>query len=307
MSQPAPVPAPSPQAEPTVAVLPLEKCPSCGEEVRGRYCSGCGQSHADVRVPFWKWLGDYLTDTFHLESNLARSAGMMLRRPGGLTVAYLEGQRSLYVRPFRLYLTASFLYFLALTVIHPEGLFEVRSRVDAPGEVVVTVGPSLAELDTGPQAPAPRPLLHEDSEFKRRLNRIAMSGSAGKEQAFQAITQSLPKAMFVLVPVFALLLHLLYRKTGRFYAEHFVFTLHFHAFAFLAAAAGIVAGLALGPKRLPVMQPLILGYLFLSLRRVYGQSLMRTAFKTAVLYGGYGLMLLLTVTGVALGSLYFAD
>ena len=38
------------------------------------------------------------------------------------------------------------------------------------------------------------------------------------------------------VPVFALLLHVLYRKSGRFYAEHFLFALHFHAFAFLALA-----------------------------------------------------------------------
>ncbi|MFL5354026.1 DUF3667 domain-containing protein [Archangium sp.] len=37
--------------------------------------------------------------------------------PTSHVLEYLGGRRSAYVRPFRLYLTASFLYFLALSVL----------------------------------------------------------------------------------------------------------------------------------------------------------------------------------------------
>jgi len=38
---------------------------------------------------------------------------------------------------------------------------------------------------------------------------------------------------FVLLKIFALLLNLLYARRKRYYAEHFVFALHVHAFVFL--------------------------------------------------------------------------
>jgi hypothetical protein len=40
--------------------------------------------------------------------------------------------------------------------------------------------------------------------------------------------------MFLLLPAFALLLAVLFR--GRFYSEHFLFSVHLHAFAFLVLA-----------------------------------------------------------------------
>ena len=42
-----------------------------------------------------------------------------------------------------------------------------------------------------------------------------------------------PHMVFVLLPVFALLLKLLYIRRRRYYAEHFVFALHVHAFMFV--------------------------------------------------------------------------
>lgn len=290
-----------------MAVLAVERCPSCGEPVRGRFCPACGQSHADMRVPFGKWLRDYIDDTFHLDSNLARSLALLVRRPGALTLAYLEGRRSVYVRPFRLYLTASFLYFLSLSVLPaPRDFLEVKAGPEASGGVSISVGQSMADLsmDEAPAAPAPK--LHEDTEFKRRLNRFLARGPvAAREQVLHSLTRTMPKALFVLVPVFALLLRLLYRKTGRFYAEHFLFALHFHAFAFLALALGLAVTVVLGVGRIPVVQPFLVGYLFLALRRVHGEGRLRTGFKTAALYGGYGLLLMLTVLGTTLASIYF--
>ena len=48
-------------------------------------------------------------------------------------------------------------------------------------------------------------------------------------------------AFFLFVPVTALILKLLYRKRW-YYADHLVFTLYFHTFAFLTLAALFLLG-----------------------------------------------------------------
>jgi hypothetical protein len=282
----------------------VSQCPSCGEEVRGRYCPQCGQSHAEVRVPFGKWLRDYIDDTFHLDSKLVRSLAMLVRQPGALTLAYIEGQRSAYVRPFRLYLAASFLYFLVLSLAPARSVIEVRVTSDT-----VSVKRSVEDAAQGGTAsPRPRPdvpLLKEDSHFKRQLNRFVEKGpQAVRDQVRSGIARTMPKAMFVLVPVFALLLKLLFRRAGRFYAEHFLFALHFHAFAFFVLA--FFLALPLGDMSW-LTQVLIAGYLFLALRRVYGQPRLRTALKVGLLWGGYGFILLASIVGGLMVSLYFAE
>ena len=42
-----------------------------------------------------------------------------------------------------------------------------------------------------------------------------------------------PRLFFLLLPLFALFLYLLFRKPGRFYLMHFIFSVHFHSFVLL--------------------------------------------------------------------------
>lgn len=52
----------------------------------------------------------------------------------------------------------------------------------------------------------------------------------------RAVTASYPKAMFVLLPLFALLTNLAYRRTAPRYPAHLYFALHEHAAGFGALA-----------------------------------------------------------------------
>jgi hypothetical protein len=52
--------------------------------------------------------------------------------------------------------------------------------------------------------------------------------------ANRAIVHNFPRVMFVLMPGFGLLTWVLYRKARPFYAAHLYYSIHFHAFAFLA-------------------------------------------------------------------------
>ena len=123
-----------------------------------------------------------------------------------------------------------------------------------------------------------------------------------------AFYSALPTALFVLVPVFALLLKILYAYQRRLYMEHLVAALHGHAFVcamllvlmamtstesllgsppWLAAPMGWLEWLAL---------MWIPAYLWLHLKRVSGQGWLATSVNFAIL--GIAEVLLLSVVAV---------
>ena len=119
---------------------------------------------------------------------------------------------------------------------------------------------------------------------------------------------ALPSTLFVLLPLFALLLKLGYAFKRRLYMEHFIVALHSHAFLCLAllltlllsGLAGIVqapwlrAVIGMAEAVIIVRMPV---YLWLMQKRVYGQGVLATTVKYAVL--GMLYMILMTL-GAAL-------
>lgn len=90
----------------------------------------------------------------------------------------------------------------------------------------------------------------------------------------------LPKVMFALMPVFALILWLFYRKQQRFYIPHLYYSVHFHALVFLVMSVYVLVNRAGVPR--PIAAVLILTvipYHFLALHRVYGGTRAMTLVK----------------------------
>ncbi len=98
-----------------------------------------------------------------------------------------------------------------------------------------------------------------------------------------------------------MILYLLYRKTGRFFAEHLIFTLHVHAFAFVA----LIISLMLPHSISWVIGVWIPAYLFIAMRTVYEESRARTAVKFSVLVISYNVMLFLAMLGVLVAIFSF--
>ncbi|QQL51319.1 DUF3667 domain-containing protein [Mucilaginibacter ginkgonis] len=76
-----------------------------------------------------------------------------------------------------------------------------------------------------------------DGFFKRQFERKAFSykkyGSEAKEIFLEDIKHNIPKMMFVLLPLFALILRLAFWKNHKYYVEHLIFSFHLHCFVFL--------------------------------------------------------------------------
>lgn len=223
-------------------------CPNCGAPLGDRYCGHCGQRVAELRPTLHELLHEAFHEFSHVDGKALRTVGLLLFRPGQLTREFFEGKRARSVTPIRLYLLASVLFFGLMTL-------------QGPGNLHISVTKGHDQLQRAAE----------------RMNRDPSILAHAMETAF-------PKAMFILMPLFGLLVYAFYWRAERMYVPHFYFAVHFHSFAFvmltLFEAVGMLHWRWLFIVRLLLLLlPVI--YLGVALRTVYGGGRLLTVAKTA--------------------------
>ena len=138
----------------------------------------------------------------------------------------------------------------------------------------------------------------------RRLSRAITEG----------VQQRLSWVALALLPVFALGLRSLYWRKDAYYFEHLIFSLHYHAFLLLfwTAYVGALVAAAYLPLhslfetivRLGLLLPPI--YLYLALRRMYGEGAKRTLLKVFVLGSMHLLAIVIGVAAVGAAAFFSA-
>ena len=121
------------------------------------------------------------------------------------------------------------------------------------------------------------------------------------------MTDWIPRALFVLLPVFAMILALFYWRQRRafYFVDHLVFSLNMHSFAFaIILVSVILARMTPGGTAAGIAFLAIGFYLFLAMKRFYKQSWIWTAVKFALVSFVYGAFVLIpALTGILLASL----
>jgi hypothetical protein len=132
---------------------------------------------------------------------------------------------------------------------------------------------------------------------KERLYAVCERVLADDGRAFtEKLLDNVPIALFILLPLMALVLKVLYPLSKRYYVEHLLFIVHFHAFFFLILIlqvlfARLVSALSLADAIADVtvfaIGLYVLVYLYKSMRHVYGQGHLATIPKYLVLLTAY--------------------
>lgn len=131
-----------------------------------------------------------------------------------------------------------------------------------------------------------------DSRFKKLLIRQAKKFVIKGDNFLVFVVKNSSWTIFLLIPIFAFLLHILHIKRKRYYVEHLIFGIHFHTAAFF-----IMLILMLLIKVLPtiIFQAAIVYlsiYLLLAMKRYYQQSWGKTLLKFILLVLSYNLIIL---------------
>ncbi len=124
----------------------------------------------------------------------------------------------------------------------------------------------------------------------------------------KALIQNIAPMVLCCIPLFSLVLKILYVFKKRFYIEHLVFALHTHAFVFLSTLVIIGIGFLLHWKAPPALTPIVctfLGFavliqLLVAIRRVYRQNWLATLFKFAL-----GTVIYVVMLSIAFGITAF--
>ncbi len=302
-------------------------CKNCGTALTGQYCGACGQRASNRLISLRELVKDAFGDLFELESRLWRTLIPLAVRPGQLTRDYLTGRRARYMPPFRMYLVLSLTFFIVAFFNPREDLsilFEPTSATEAPDPVMrdsdfEDLRENLAEGGiqiANESGLATCSISGFDASampdwLARRLTRERVEAACrriidvdGFWAVFDKLVESVPTALFVLLPLMALVLKLLYPLSRRYYVEHLLFVLHFHSFAFLALSLQVLMARLTPPTPIPdgisgllsfalfVYVPV---YLFKAQRRVYEQGRLLTIAKFLTLTTAYtaGLTLIL--------------
>jgi hypothetical protein len=269
---------------------PSPACSNCGEVLQPRfaYCPACGQQTGRRIVPFVALAKEFGEEYFSFDSKILRSLYPLLLRPGFLTVEFLQGRRARYIPPLRMYLTISLLAFLLLAVNKPSLTRYHAGAEEITAEELVEI---QRELATAPGGPA-------------RAEMEDVLADAFWDNFFNSV---LPKLFFVMVPLAAVILFALYRKTSRYYMEHLIFSLHFHSFVFVLLSGYLLISSYLFSGKVLVNQVLltillvtVLVYLLVALRRVHGQPAGKTLLKFSVLVGSYTVAFLVSLMAALL-------
>jgi hypothetical protein len=250
----------------------LPACLNCGGELHGRFCHGCGQKATRPILDIHDFLHEATHEFMHLDGKIVTSMKLLATKPGQLTKDFIEGRRARYISPIRVYLTFSLLFFGLFAIV--PGASESLVRVNEP---------------KGASQPAVK------------LEAV----EAKYDELRETLMHNLPRVAFLLMPVFAVLTWLLYRREQPYYIPHLYYAIHFHAFVFLVLGVALllcVAAKGGGGAMFLVVFP----YHYIALRRVFGGSRWRSFAKgtaVGVLYRFTMALAMLTLVWVTTRSL----
>jgi len=302
-------------------------CLNCGTRLRGQYCGNCGQRSRSRLISLWELVSDAFGDLFELDSRLWQTLVPLVTRPGQLTHDYLQGRRARFMPPFRMYLVLSLVFFIVaffnpreeLSLFFEPPASEADLEPDRQGNGksdarAADRGPVFVFGDDDDEAGGTDAEEDEDCDIQssdleglsaflarrltaERLRQVCLQIVADEgKSVMQKVINNVPAALIVLLPLMALVLKALYPLSRRYYVEHLLFFVHLHAFLFLLLTLQILfsrlAALVSLPDPIVTLTVVAASlyapvYLFIAMRRVYGQGRFVTFLKYIVLTIAY--------------------
>ncbi len=248
---------------------PPPDCLNCNAALQGPFCHACGQKAVAPLVSVHDFVHEATHEFLHLDGKILNTIKLLVLKPGQLTREFIEGRRARYIGPIRVYLTFSVIFF-ALAAIVP--------------------GARESFIKVGPTNSLPATVAEEE----RQADKIR-----------ETLMHNMPRAAFLLMPAFAFLTWLFYRRAQPYYVPHLYYSIHFHAFAFLMLSIAMLLGLLGRSGKLfgSIAFLTVFPYHYIGLRRMFGDSRWKTFGKGTAIGVLYWIVLALTMAALTWGTM----
>lgn len=293
-----------------------EICPNCKKELFGQFCFSCGQNQKGYDRFFWSIINESLDNVFSKRSRVLLTLFYLLVKPGFLAVEYFSGRRARYIQPIKLYIVTSLIFFSFLSisnyfsddVILPQHIVIDGDSNDPDKNVKITLSENISSeiTDTEKEQAEIRKVQEElkkslvkldieflDEDQNKRLKekleekiRGFVDDASGSSKSFASkLIESAPLGLFLLVPIFALMLKIFYLSSGIYYTQHLIFAVYNHSFIFLIMGIKLFLGffdsmfLSVTQFMTSALDIWIVFYIFMSMKVAYQESISLTITK----------------------------
>lgn len=311
-----------------------KNCLNCGALLHGTFCHQCGQKNLPRRQGIGDLLVNFISSFYSFESKFFKTFGFLLFRPGRMINDYNAGKRESYYHPARMYVFLSFIFFLVLSFMPDEDKIDLREngkeltreekkqvldsvkiQLDSMKIGLDTVNWSNYDPNTIEEYDSIENLKPEKSRdgaveryFTKKFIKLKQENGDNEKALWRRFLESfldnIPKMIFLLLPIFALILKLLYIRRDFYYSEHLVFSVIIYDFMYLIGTFGLVCSLVSWLEWVSTVLTLLgFFYLYKSMRGVYKQPRGKTIVKFFLLTGIFFLTLTLAFVMNALITL----
>ncbi len=199
-------------------------------------------------------------------------------------------------------------------IIADEDAAEAVAALDdeSDGEFNFKIDPETGECTSSGHDEMPEWLQRRLT--KERLEKICERVGADDGKTLgNLMLDNIPVALIVLLPIMALVLKILYPLSRRYFVEHLLFFVHFHAFFFLILTLQILFARIADLLRVPEWISILIlvaasfyipVYLYKAMRHVYGQGHFFTFTKYVALAVAYSIGAALTMMSALLFALF---
>ncbi|MBU2114370.1 MAG: DUF3667 domain-containing protein [Gammaproteobacteria bacterium] len=215
------------------------QCDNCYTALHGAFCHQCGQEKKSYIRNVSGVVTEFFGEFSNWDTRVWRTLVPLWFRPGFLSRRYVDGHRVPYVPPLRLYLFTSIIAFLFFAKLLPEPTItpaptaSEASMNGADGKKIMSdvfdeINQELQQQELDAELESQFTFLPEQAQqqFDAKVAAIV----ANPKLAINKFFSLAPQMMFLLLPLFALLLKLLYIRSSRYYMEHLIVALHSHSF-----------------------------------------------------------------------------
>jgi hypothetical protein len=242
-------------------VISGPNCPNCGAQLHGAFCQSCGQKAA-IHLGVVDVFHEVGHEFFHLDGKIFATIRVLFTRPGELTKDFIEGRRTRYIGPLRLYLTFSLLFFFLVAVL-PGGSASFLNITTSEGK---SSGWSF-KADATPKRQQAAPPAGIDAQRRQEI----------ADRFFHNV----PRVIFALMPAAALITLAVFRRRQPYFVAHLYYSVHLHAFVFAVLTVDVLlnhagtVGDAIGSLAVVGIFP----YHVVAMRRFFGEPWRRTWWK----------------------------
>ena len=299
-----------------------ESCLNCEHhlDISDRFCSYCGQKNSSKPLNLKELLVEFFAGLISYDSRFRKTISALVFRPGKLSKEYIQGKRIKYVNPFRFFISTAIIFFLAISWMNSDSLKEFKSTSEV--EQIENDENFNYEFDFEENSPAykiadfiktnPRTNYAEavnsleiEETVMNQLKFNFLFGYARlKESPIGFLNFLLPKLPFFLfffIPIFTVFSSLLYIRRKIPYTHHLIFNYNQQTVFLILLFFGTIISFISSWVWLLVY----VFYLYMSMRKFYNQSRIKTMSKQFIIINFYWISALLVLTSLSVLSIVF--